>query len=147
MYTPFTGKNLYPQFDDVDILARTAYGENRGGGAIGMQSVINVIMNRAAQTTVEWWGTGVRGVCLKYLQFDCWLPTDPNFDIIMHVGMDDTLFVAAIGLAQEALNGTLTDITSGSTYYVACNDPNKPNWAIQNTPVCIIAGQQFYNNV
>jgi hypothetical protein len=42
------------------VLARTAWGENRGGGQVGLQSVINVIMNRAAHP--GWWGTTPIGV-------------------------------------------------------------------------------------
>ena len=62
---------------DIRILAQTIWGENRGGGYLGMQSVCNAIMNRVK--IGGWWGSTVMGVCLKPYQFSCWLRSDPNF--------------------------------------------------------------------
>lgn len=136
---------MFSQWDDVGILARTAFGENRAGGIDGMQSVLNVIMNRAARPC--WWGNTPREVCLKYLQFSCWNPTDPNCQVIMNVTDDNTLFSAATALAQQALNGTLEDITNGATYYLAESLTNQPSWAISHTPCATIAGQVFFNDI
>ena len=35
--------------EQIDYMARTAWGEARGEGTTGMQAVINVIMNRVAK--------------------------------------------------------------------------------------------------
>ncbi len=75
------------QIADDGILARTAWGENRGGGIDGMTSVINVIMNRAHKPS--WWGKTPREVCLKPWQFDCWNENDSNLPKLLAVTIAD----------------------------------------------------------
>lgn len=132
-------------FDDVNILARTAYGENRGGGVEGMQSVLNVIMNRAAHA--GWFGSTPREVCLKPLQFDCWMPSDPNFHLITTINDSLPVFASAMALAQSALDGMLEDITNGATYYFADTMLQWPHWAQGHSPSAVVAHQLFFNDI
>src|SRR5271168_1942669 len=77
MIPPIEFDPLHPELGpEVQILARTAWGEDRSGSVLGMQAVINAIMNRVAHPS--WWGTSALSVCLMREQFDCWLPDDPN---------------------------------------------------------------------
>jgi len=132
--------------DDQEVLARTAWGECRGGGSIGMQSVINVICNRAASP--KWWGHDIRSVCLKAAQFSCWLPSDPNRNKLMSVDESDAAYNSALNLAQQAIEGTLPDITNGATYYYSIKGVARtPNWAIGKIPCATIKGQYFFNNI
>ena len=133
------------QWTDQHILACTAYGENRGGGADGMQSVINTVMNRANKP--GWWGTTPREVCLKPKQFDCWMPDDPNYYAILKANTNDIVFGSAYIMAQQALSGTLPDLTHGATYYIAKSIPSWPHWAIGHIPCADIAGQIFFNDI
>lgn len=110
-----------------------------------MQSVANVIMNRAANPC--WWGNDVRSVCLKYMQFDCWMPTDPNYKTILDVTIDDPIYAIALDIAEKALAGTLEDLTGGATYYFAKTMPKWPKWAEGKTPSADIRGQLFFNDV
>lgn len=130
---------------EQEILARTAYGENRGGGEAGMQSVLNVIMNRAAKP--GWWGKTPAGVCVMPKQFDCWMPNDPNYAIIMSITGSDPVYAFAMSLASSALAGTLQDITNGATYYFADSMPEYPSWALGHIPCARIAGQLFFNDI
>ena len=132
------------QFTDEEVLAKTAFGENRGGGKPGMTSVLNVIMNRATHPT--WWGDNPRDVCLKPEQFDTWNTDDPNYQRIMTVSESDPAYEIALELAKEALAGTLPDITDGATYYYATSI-DTPYWAKGHTPCKLIAGQCFYNDI
>ena len=86
----------------VDVLARTAWGENRGGGQDGMQSVINAVMNRVAHP--GWWGNSALSVCLMREQFSCWLPSDTNRAQLLAVTTDDPQYLVALGLAKKALS-------------------------------------------
>lgn len=61
---------------DIDILARTIYGEARGEPWEGKIAVAWVVRNRAERG--GWWGDTIREVCLKPWQFSCWNETDPN---------------------------------------------------------------------
>ena len=70
---------MYPEVvsaDDLDIAARTIWGEARGEGPEGMRAVAHVIANRA--TKGGWWGDTLWSVCLKPWQFSCWNLSDPN---------------------------------------------------------------------
>lgn len=132
-------------FDDLNILARTAFGENRSGGEPGMQSVLNVIMNRSAKA--KWWGDTPRSVCLKPYQFSCWMPDDPNYELLTTVGEDNAAFALALKLAAEALSGTLADLTSGATYYISAFMTKWPHWAVGHKPCAEIEHQIFFNDI
>lgn len=133
------------KFDNMNIIARTAYGENRGGGIDGMQSVINVIMNRAAHA--GWFGASPRQVCLKPLQFSCWMPSDPNYHVIVNITEADPVFAHALDLAQQALDGALEDTTKGALYYFADSMLQWPHWAHGHAPCAVIAHQLFFNDI
>jgi spore germination cell wall hydrolase CwlJ-like protein len=131
------------KFTDTEILAKTAYGENRSGGNDGMTSVLNVIINRSKKPA--WWGKTPREVCLKPWQFDCWNQDDPNFSKI--ISADDDVYDYAMTLANKALFGELADLTNGSCYYFAKTMNPWPVWARGKQPTADIAGQLFFNNV
>jgi len=123
-----------------EVLARTAWGENRGGGEAGMSSVLNVIMNRA--NNPRWWGNSPRSVCLKPYQFSCWLP-GPDNDAMLAVTLNDPTFATAYELAQRALAGALPDATENADSYYAVGTP-MPEWARVGTFTVEIANQLFY---
>lgn len=127
--------------DPIDILARTICGENRGGGAKGMTSVACVILNRAANP--RWWGNDITSVCLAREQFSCWNEGDPNRAFIQNLTSQDQSFLVALGIADDAVNGRLADITNGADSYYAAGSP-VPSWAAGQTPTAEIAGQLFF---
>jgi len=61
---------------ELDILAKTLWGEARGEGREGLIAVAWVIKNRADNP--GWWGKSIELVCLKPYQFSCWNADDPN---------------------------------------------------------------------
>lgn len=129
---------------EADTLARTMYGEARGEGAIGMQAVANVVVNRANRG--GWYGLTISEVCKKPKQFSCWNKTDPNYKKITSVTLDDPTFATAFQLAMQAVAGTLPDITSGATEYHA--KTIKPNWNWEKlVQVANIGNHVFYRSV
>ena len=130
---------------DQEILAKTAWGENRGGSSDGMQSVLNVIVNRSKKPS--WWGKTPREVCLKPWQFDCWNENDPNLSKLLSVDLSDEEYRDAMNLAKEALSGELADLTNGSCYYFAKSMNPWPVWARGKQPCADIAGQLFFKDV
>lgn len=118
------------------VLARTIYGEARGEGSQGMAAVANVVMNRVARP--GWWGSTVKGVCLKPWQFSCWNANDPNRALILSKvpGAGDRVFDEAWRIAGLAIAGKLPDVTGGATHYhtravrPAWSDPRKQTAAI-----------------
>ena len=71
--------------DELEIFAKTLYGEARGESLAGIEAVANVILNRhkmALHQHHTWWGKTIPEICLKPMQFSCWNPMDPNFKLL-----------------------------------------------------------------
>lgn len=124
----------------VDIVARTIWGEARGEGATGMQAVANVIINRA--NNPGWWGRNIIDVCLAPKQFSAWNRSDPNYAKVQAVTASTPSFKTALSIAAQAVAGTLPDITGGATSYhtTAIN----PYWADDDKLLTVIGAHKFY---
>lgn len=98
---------------DQVILALTIWRENRGGGFVGMQSVANVIVNRARKHN-----SSAYVECTRRLQFSSMTaPNDP--ELSLWPAAIDTQWQVALGIAATAAAGTLQDITGGADLYYA----------------------------
>lgn len=139
--------------NDLQILARTLFGEARGEGDEGLEAVACVIMNRYKSGK---WFTGydvlngkkipsVAQTCLKKAQFSCWNKNDPNYKLLCQKTITAYGFQKCLQIAQRALLGQLADFTNGALFYHT--KQVKPKWAAGKTP-CYIAGNHiFYNDV
>lgn len=129
--------------EQVDTMARTAWGEARGEGSTGMQAVLNVIMNRVKKG--GWWGATPAEVCKKKSQFSCWNKNDPNYPKLIAVTESDANFKKALDLADLAYNGVLPDITGGATNYLALGSLKElPSWVKGLTKTAQIGNHTFY---
>lgn len=124
--------------EEIDITARTLWGEARGEGVTGMQAVANVIRNRV--NGLKWFGSTFKEVCLKPRQFSAW--EDLNRPKMLAVDTSDKQFAAAVDIATRAVNGTLPDITGGANHYHAVGV--KPSWADTSKRTAIIGRHIFY---
>lgn len=138
------GKMILTDKDEqIDYMARTAWGEARGEGQAGMQAVINVIMNRVKAG--GWYGTTPKDVCLKKSQFSVWNKNDPNYTKMLAVDEKDSSFKMAKALATLAYNGQLADITNGATNYLALGSLSSvPSWVTKMEQVASIGNHTFY---
>lgn len=130
---------------EIDVLARTLWGEARGEGTAGMQAVANVILNRvmiAEEKGKYWWGNNIIQVCQKPYQFSCWNRSDPNFRKLQGVDESNLYFATALRLARRAVLGKLEDMTGGATHYHAAGI--EPYWAKREKPVAVIGNHIFY---
>ncbi len=136
------------------MLALTMWRENRGGGEAGMQSVGNVIVNRALRSRIS-----VYAVCTAAEQFSSITAKgDPELDLWPNES--DTQWAMALDLAARAAAGALPDITGGADLYYAprgivshrtftlpngTSIPFPATWN-ENAVVytCTIAGQVFF---
>jgi Cell Wall Hydrolase len=98
---------------DQFLLALTCWRENRGGGYTGMQSVANVIMNRAAR---RWTSPYVE--CVRPLQFSS-ITAKGDPELTLWPEPSDASWIQAQEIAGYAAGGTLADITGGATLYYA----------------------------
>jgi N-acetylmuramoyl-L-alanine amidase len=126
---------------DLDIMARTMWGENRNS-VQGMFAVGWVIKNRCQ--TLYRRQTTVAGVCLDPKQFSAWNEHDPNRVAMQDVGLQDWAFRTAIMQALKVVGGTV-DPTHGSRHYHA--EGVSPRWAKGKVPVYSVGGHFFYNDV
>jgi hypothetical protein len=97
---------------DQFLTALTAWRENRQYGRVGLQSIINVIVNRAAKT-----GDSPYYVCTQHEQFSS--ISVPGPEDVLWAQEVDPLWVEALNLTAQAAAGSLQDITGGSTDYYA----------------------------
>jgi len=123
---------------DIAIGALTAWRENRGGGAAGMQSVINVLVNRAKAR-----GTSVYAEAIRPKQFSSMTyPMDPN--LILFPVEHDLEWAMALTMMEQAERGSLEDITGGATSYYAKSMKTPPYWAASMTKTVEIENQIFF---
>ncbi len=148
--------------DEVDILARTIYGEARGESIAGKVAVANVVLNRALKARKfkenkiaegsHTFGNGtVSSACLRRLQFSCWNEKDPNYAKVQNVKATDLTFSECITIARLATAGLLVDNTHNSTHYHALSIGFPSSWKKfedpDPSPAVIIGGHAFYNTV
>jgi len=112
--------------DDLDIAARTIWGEARGEPDAGKIAVMWVIRNRAE--VGGWWGDTVKDVCLKKWQFSCWNSDDPNRAKIEALSKDSPDYRHCVAIAAQVLVGSHYDITHGATHYHSKDMSISPAW-------------------
>lgn len=125
---------------EIDVIARTVWGEARGEGAEGMVAVANVIQNRVKAGA--WYGATYEEVCKKPKQFSCWNTNDPNYNKILNVTEADGDFEIAMMIARAVVDGDLKDITNGATHYHARSI--YPSWASSLKQTAQIGNHIFY---
>lgn len=96
---------------DQFMLALTTWRENRGGGYEGMQSVANVIVNRAGHR-----GTTAYQECVRPWQFSS-MTAKGDPELTLYPSVTDPQWRIAQSIAQDAADGKLEDITGGAVLY------------------------------
>lgn len=137
-----------PLNPEVDVLARTLFGEARGEPVRGKEAVASVIVNRvrrARNRSGYWWGDSIAAVCRRPWQFSCWNENDPNRDKIEAVDQGNEVFACCVRIARRAVAGVLKDPTGGATHYHAGGAT--PPWVLDRTPCAVIGNHKFYNDV
>ena len=134
-------------FTELEIFARTLYGEARGEGLCGMAAVASTVLNRVKNPC--WWGSDIRSVCLKAYQYSCWLPKDPNRAILLSKLDTDASYSKCLIVASLAMKGLLVDSTQGATHYFDKRLPVEawPDWAAGIEPCLILGHHMFYKNI
>ena len=142
-----TQKEYYRELE-IDVLARTIFGEARGEPVEGMEAVANVILNRvriAQKKGRYWWGNNIIGVCQKPYQFSCWNKSDPSYHRLINVTGKNIHFATSLRIARRAVINALQDRTHGATHYHA--DYVSPYWAKGEKPTKTIGRHMFYKLV
>ena len=131
--------------DDLDVMARTLFGEARGEPLEGKIAVAWVIRNRADHP--GWWGSGIAGVCKQDRQFSCWNENDPNRAKLLAGTPKDEMFRECLAAVAAVLSDNVPDPTQGSMHYKVSTLTWPGDWGPEKEPVLILGNHAFYNNV
>lgn len=130
---------------DIDMLARTVWGEARGEKMLGKVAVAWTVRNRHAAG--RWFsGDTIAETCRKPRQFSCWNPTDPNRVRILEVTLDDPDLQDCLFAAVAVVRDQAPDPTRGATHYHAATI-DAPGWARGHRSCAVIGRHIFYNDV
>ena len=133
--------------NDIEILARTLYGEARFGDAEDAEAIANVVLNRVGYRN---WPSTIGEVCLQPWQFSCWLQHDDahaaNFRRLMAAERgSNKWFDRCWTIAELATTGALTDRTRTSTHYHT--RAVAPKWSKGKTPTYETPAHVYFNNI
>ncbi|MDR0677203.1 MAG: cell wall hydrolase [Holosporaceae bacterium] len=129
--------------NDIDILARTIYGEARGEfykfGTSPLIAIANVIVNRMRKGFAK----TIQEVCLAPLQFSCWNLNDPNRKKIENIKASECpIFRKCLETAENVLMEKWPDLVDGCDHYH--EKTIKPFWAAYSEPKRILGSHYFY---
>lgn len=126
----------------IEVMARTIWGEARSEDSMGKEAVAHVILNRS------YGGSSIAEVCLAPKQFSCWNHKDPNYRKLIEVTEASSSYRSCLAAAFSVLSlEPKLDPTRGATHYHARSMKKKPYWARGLEPCYETRGHLFYNNV
>ena len=129
---------------DIDILARTVWGEARGEEFLGQRCVAHVVINRWQADEGQFRKDDtIATACLRHAQFSCWTATDPNFEEMQTIGPEARSFRIAMRAALEALDEP--DPTEGARHYKTAGV--NPEWSKGREPVIVMGSHYFFVGV
>lgn len=134
--------------EEINIFARTIYGEARGeyasvnGGIASLIAVGNVIMNRLRSPSQ--FGKTIQEVCQRPWQFSCWNKCDPNYTVLMQADIPDPLFTKCLDVAGKLAQEEWPDLTKGCDHYHAQCMASLPSWARGHKPKLRLGHHIFY---
>lgn len=136
---------------DLDVLARTIWGEARNQEWQGMVAVActvktraNIVLNGVNRNQ---FGNGtISSACLAPKQYSCWNENDPNLPLLKNITLEsDAIFRQSYAAASAVLIGAVEDITHGATHYHT--KEISPSWAVGRIPIAEIGKHIFYKGV
>jgi N-acetylmuramoyl-L-alanine amidase len=129
---------------DIDLFARTLWGEAGGESVRGIEALAAVVMNRAALLP----GRSVEDSCRS---FACWSGDNPSRERMLGLkaaaqggtaSAAELLFTTCLRIARRAVAGLLEDPTGGATLYHDRQD--LPDWTSGREPAAEIGSRLFY---
>lgn len=120
---------------DIDVVARTLYGEAANQGEAGLKAVASVIWNRAGGDKSRF-----KTKCLQRKQFSCWN------DGVVTVNKLSGKWAICKDIAKSMFLGTFQPTIDANHYY-AFQGKHKisvPYWGVGQTPVGTVGDHRFY---
>ena len=127
--------------NEVEVLAKTIWGEARGEDLAGMIAVGWTVKNRTLRRP---WPDTYLKVCLQPWQFSVWNKTDANYPRLILGPADSNEFQIAMFVALGVTLGLIPDPTHGSDHYH--HKRLDPFWAEEMAKTIEIGDHVFYNS-
>lgn len=127
---------------DLEITARTVYGEARGEPEGGRVAVAWVIRNRAE---AGYRGNTPEEVCLKPKQFSCWNADDPNASKLKYLNTQSEGFRQCLLATAMVFADLVDDPTNGSRHYLVAG--TNASWIEGQEPEIKIGNHVFYKGI
>ena len=141
--------SIIPENKEIELIAKTIWGEGRGESYEGKVAIGNVIINRykVSQATKksDWWGNTIEQIILHPYQFSCHNHNDPNKTKIAKLTTEDYHYRESLKIARGILSGAIKDNTLGATHYFAYKTV-QPRWASKMKRTKRIGNHDFYKN-
>lgn len=121
--------------EDIEVMAKTLYGEARGEGLEGLIAVAHVILNRYV---IQYkFKKSIKEICQLPKQFSCWNYNDPHRFIFQDLTLRDDDYRRCYGVACLVIYGDFPDPTGGATLYY---NPSivTPNWNWAKTEETVV---------
>ena len=141
---------------DIDVAARTLYGEARGESRKGQIAVAHNILNRTITAVLDGYGTPVQfkstitATCKSGngSQYNAWKQGDPNYKKIQALdensaGDNNALFGELKKLVRDVFAGKIADPTRGADHYHTVSV--HPGWASGQAVVYRAGAHKFYD--
>ena len=146
---PPASKEINHANKEIELIAKTIWGEGRGESYEGKVAIGNVILNRykisKATKKSDWWGNTIEQIILHPYQFSCHNHNDPNKAKIAKLTTDDYHYRESLKIARGILSGAIKDNTRGATHYFAYKVV-RPRWASSMKKTKRIGNHDFYKN-
>ena len=131
---------------DLEIAARTVWGEGRGESWEGKIAIAFTLINRWREDRGQFARDDTLATaCLRHVQFTAWNMGDPNFEKLHEVQWNDASLRECLKAVLHALDHPGDDPTAGARHYHAKSV--KPSWIKGHRPSAEIGGHLFYNNI
>ncbi len=134
---------------ELDIAARTLWGEARGEDYIGRRAVAHVLFNRWKTTYGQFRKDDTLATsCLRHVQFSVWNSGDLNFKKMFEVNYNNIDLLMCLQIILEIINEDgKGDTTEGAKHYYSKSMSSPPNWAVGHAPSLETDGHLFFNDV
>jgi len=152
---PKSEVKLSASLDDINIMARTLYGESEKDNKEDAEAIAWVIRNRLIYKR-DAWGLDLEGICKKSTQFKCWDISTPESvkknKAIVDVDYSNPWFRTCTAIAGAVIKGEVKDPTNRSTHYLI-NKAAFPVWARDKISAATVHWKKagvfhaFFNNI
>lgn len=133
---------------DLDTLARTLWGEIRGGNDAQVRNVAHVVLNRHFAGYRS--NGSIAGACLAHKQFSCWNPGTSSLRDIQKLDANNPELRRLTALAKQVITERLANPAApaplqGARHYH--NHHVNPNWAVPSKIVLDDGKHIFYRDI